>query len=33
VLAPLFDKRDPGVKRMIAMVVEATHRKAREVGI
>jgi pyruvate,water dikinase len=33
VLAPLFDERDPGVKRMIAMVVEAAHRKDRKVGI
>jgi pyruvate,water dikinase len=33
VLAPLFDERDPGVKRMIAMVVEAAHRKGRKVGI
>jgi pyruvate,water dikinase len=33
VLAPLFDERDPGVKRMIAMVVEAAHRKGTKVGI
>jgi pyruvate,water dikinase len=33
VLAPLFDERDPGVKRMIQMVVAAAHRKGRKVGI
>jgi len=33
VLAELFDERDPGVKRMIAMVVEAAHRKGAKVGI
>jgi len=33
ILAPLFDERDPGVKRMIEMVVEAAHRKGRKVGI
>jgi pyruvate,water dikinase len=33
VLAPLFDERDPGVKRLIGMVVEAAHRKGRKVGI
>ena len=33
VLAPLFDERDAGVKRLIAMVVEAAHRKGRPVGI
>jgi pyruvate,water dikinase len=33
VLAPLFDERDPGVKRMIEMVVAAAHRKGRKVGI
>jgi pyruvate,water dikinase len=32
-LAPLFDERDPGVKRLIQMVVEAAHRKGRKVGI
>ena len=32
-LAPLFDERDPAVKRLIAMVVEAAHRKHRKVGI
>jgi pyruvate,water dikinase len=33
ILAPLFDERDPSVKRLIAMVVEAAHRKGRKVGI
>jgi pyruvate,water dikinase len=33
ILAPLFDERDAGVKRMIEMVVEAAHRKGRAVGI
>lgn len=33
ILAPLFDERDPAVKRLIAMVVEAAHRKGRKVGI
>jgi pyruvate,water dikinase len=32
-LAPLFDERDPGVKRLISMVVEAAHRAGRPVGI
>ena len=32
-LAHLFDERDPGVKRLIAMVIEAAHRKGRPVGI
>jgi pyruvate,water dikinase len=32
-LAPLFDERDPGVKRLIAMVVEAAHQAGRPVGI
>jgi pyruvate,water dikinase len=32
-LAPLFDERDPGVKRLIAMVVEDAHRAGRPVGI
>ena len=32
-LAHLFDERDPGVKRLIQMVVEAAHRKGRKVGI
>ncbi|HXI19484.1 MAG TPA: phosphoenolpyruvate synthase, partial [Gemmatimonadales bacterium] len=32
-LAPLFDERDPGVKRLIAMVVEAAHKAGRPVGI
>jgi pyruvate,water dikinase len=33
ILAPLFDERDPAVKRLIAMVVEAAHAKGRKVGI
>jgi len=33
ILSPLFDERDPGVRRMIEMVVEAAHRKGRKVGI
>ncbi len=33
VLAPLFDERDPGVKRLIEMVVAAAHRKGCKVGI
>jgi len=33
VLAPLFDESDPGVKRMIEMVVASAHRKGRKVGI
>jgi pyruvate,water dikinase len=33
ILAHLFDERDPGVKRMIEMVVAAAHRRARKVGI
>jgi len=32
-LAHLFDERDPGVKRMIEMVVERAHSKGRKVGI
>jgi len=32
-LAPLFDERDPGVKRLISMVVTAAHRAGRPVGI
>jgi pyruvate,water dikinase len=32
-LAHLFDERDPGVKRLIASVVEAAHRAGRKVGI
>jgi pyruvate,water dikinase len=32
-LAHLFDERDPGVKRLIRMVVESAHRKERKVGI
>jgi pyruvate, water dikinase len=33
ILAHLFDERDPGVKRLIRMVVEAAHRRGRKVGI
>jgi pyruvate,water dikinase len=32
-LAHLFDERDPGVKRLIRMMVEAAHRRGRKVGI
>jgi pyruvate,water dikinase len=32
-LAHLFDERDPGVKRLIRMIVDAAHRKNRKVGI
>jgi pyruvate,water dikinase len=32
-LAPLFDERDPGLKKLIAMVVEAAHQAGRPVGI
>ncbi|MGE5686251.1 MAG: phosphoenolpyruvate synthase [Gemmatimonadota bacterium] len=32
-LAPLFDERDPGVARLIRMVVKAAHRRGRKVGI
>ena len=32
-LAHLFDERDPGVKRLIRMVVDAAHRRGRTVGI
>jgi pyruvate,water dikinase len=32
-LAKLFDERDPGVKRLIQMVITAAHRKGRRVGI
>jgi pyruvate,water dikinase len=32
-LSHLFDERDPGVKRLIAMVIAAAHRKGRPVGI
>lgn len=32
-LSHLFDERDPGVKRMISMVVDAAHRCDRPVGI
>jgi pyruvate,water dikinase len=33
ILAHLFDERDPGVKRLIRLVVEAAHRCGRKVGI
>jgi len=32
-LAHLFDERDPGVKRLIQMVIAAAHSKGRQVGI
>ena len=32
-LAHLFDERDPGVKKLIAEVVAAAHRKGRKVGL
>jgi pyruvate,water dikinase len=32
-LAHLFDERDPGVKRLIQMVIAAAHSKGRRVGI
>ena len=32
-LAHLFDERDPGVKKLIAQVVAAAHRKGRKVGL
>ena len=32
ILAGLFDERDPGVRRMIEMVVERAHRAGRRVG-
>jgi pyruvate,water dikinase len=32
-LGHIFDERDPGVKRLIRMVVEAAHRAGRKVGI
>jgi len=32
-LSHLFDERDPAVKKLICMVVEAAHRKGRKVGI
>jgi pyruvate,water dikinase len=32
-LAGLFDERDPGVKRLIQMVIAAAHKKGRRVGI
>jgi pyruvate, water dikinase len=33
ILAPLFCESDPGVKRLIQMVVEGAHRQGRPVGI
>jgi pyruvate,water dikinase len=33
VLAPLFNERDPGVKRMIESVVKVAHERGRKVGI
>ncbi len=33
ILAPLFRESDPGVKRLIRMVVEGVHRQGRPVGI
>ncbi|MBI4499722.1 MAG: phosphoenolpyruvate synthase [Gemmatimonadetes bacterium] len=33
IVAHLFDERDPGVKRLIEMVVAGAHRKKRPVGI
>ena len=32
-LADLFDERDPAVKKLVRMVVEAAHGKGRKVGI
>jgi pyruvate,water dikinase len=32
-LAHIFDERDPGVKRLIGMIVETAHRSGRHVGI
>ncbi|MEO6714755.1 MAG: phosphoenolpyruvate synthase, partial [Mycobacteriales bacterium] len=32
-LAHLFDERDPGVKRLVRIVVEGAHRRGRKVGI
>jgi pyruvate, water dikinase len=32
-LAHLFDERDPGVKRMIEMVIESAHRAGAKVGL
>jgi pyruvate,water dikinase len=31
-LAHIFDERDPGVRRLIEMVVECAHRRGRKVG-
>ena len=33
ILAHLFDERDPGVKRLIQLVVDGAHRHGRQVGI
>jgi pyruvate,water dikinase len=33
ILAGLFDERDPGVRRMIEMVIERAHRAGRRVGL
>jgi pyruvate,water dikinase len=33
ILAHLFDERDPGVRRLIEMVVAAAHRRGKHVGI
>src|SRR5690606_31725243 len=32
-LSHIFNEQDPGVKRMIEMVIEAAHKKHRKVGI
>jgi len=33
ILAPLFDEADPGVKRLIELVIERAHEKGRKVGL
>jgi pyruvate,water dikinase len=33
VVAPLFDERNPAVKKMISMVIEAARAKGRKIGI
>lgn len=33
ILAPLFDEQDPGVKKLIEMVIERAHAKGRKVGL
>jgi len=33
ILAHMFDERDPGVKRMIEMVIKTAHENHRKVGI